>query len=142
VSRSVGVEMTFDVLQPGHVMFASVRFSTQEGVAAFDGHDLDPDWRGQVRPVGRFTSTAWVPAHLLAEGTYLIGAGVSTRHPYAMHFFSQESVACRVIDPLDGTTARGDWDGHFPGVVRPLLKWSTTFAAIAPHAPLEEHNRY
>jgi lipopolysaccharide transport system ATP-binding protein len=135
ISRPVGVEMVFDVLQPGRVMFASFRFSTQEGLCAFDGHDLDPEWRGRPRPVGRFTSTAWVPGHLLAEGTYLIGAGVSTRNPYVVHFFEADAVACRTIDPLDGTGARGDWDGHFPGVVRPLLKWDTTFAPVGADRP-------
>ena len=59
ISQPVGVEMVFDVLQPGRVMFPSIRFSTQEGLCAFDAHDLDPDWRGRPRPVGRFTSTAW-----------------------------------------------------------------------------------
>jgi lipopolysaccharide transport system ATP-binding protein len=135
ISQPVSVEIVFDVLQPGHVMFTSCRFSTQEGVCAFDAHDLDPEWRGRPRPVGRFTSTARVPGHLLAEGTYLIGAGLSTRHPYAVHFFSADAVACRVIDTLDGSGARGDWDGHFPGVVRPLLSWSTTFLPAASGEP-------
>lgn len=135
ISQPFGVEMVFDVLQPGRVLFPSFRFSTQEGVCAFDAHDLDPDWRGRPRPVGRFTSTAWLPGHLLAEGTYLIGAGVSTRNPYAVHFFEPDAVACRTLEPIDGSGARGDWDGHFPGVVRPLLRWSTTFTLPASGQP-------
>ena len=127
ISQPVGVEMVFDVLQPGHVMFSSCQFSTAEGVCAFDSHDLHPDWRRRARPVGRFTSTAWVPGHLFAEGTYLISVGLTTRDPYADHLFAQHAVACRIIDPHDGTGARGDWVGNLPGVVRPLLKWSTTF---------------
>jgi lipopolysaccharide transport system ATP-binding protein len=132
ISQPVGVEMLFEVLQPGHVMFASCQFSTPEGLCAFDSHDLHPDWRTRPRPVGRFTSTVWVPGHLLAEGTYLVTAGLSTIDPYAVHFFAQYTVACRIIDPHDGTGARGDWVGNLQGIVRPLLEWETTFDPAEP----------
>jgi lipopolysaccharide transport system ATP-binding protein len=33
-----------------------------------------------------------------------------------------------VIDSLDGDSARGDYAGHMPGVIRPLLNWTTSFA--------------
>lgn len=141
ISQPIGVEMVVDVLQPGRVMFSSFRFSTQDGLLAFDGHDLDPEWRGRPRPVGRFTSIAWLPRHLLAEGTYLIGAGLSTRNPYAVHFFEPDTVVCRTLEAADGSGARGDWDGHFPGVVRPLLKWSTTFSPVGSAPPSDASSR-
>ena len=30
-----------------------------------------------------------------------------------------------VTDSLEGDSARGDWTGHMPGVMRPMLKWTT-----------------
>jgi hypothetical protein len=33
------------------------------------------------------------------------------------------------VDSLTGETARGDYAGGIPGVVRPLLKWSTEYSA-------------
>ena len=30
-----------------------------------------------------------------------------------------------VKDSLEGDSARGDWTGHMPGVVRPMLRWTT-----------------
>jgi len=41
-----------------------------------------------------------------------------------MHFFEFDAVAFQVVDSLDGDSARGDFGGSIPGVVRPLLKWT------------------
>jgi len=45
--------------------------------------------------------------------------------PVVIHFYERDAVAFQVIDSLDGDSARGDYAGPFPGVVRPLLKWNT-----------------
>jgi lipopolysaccharide transport system ATP-binding protein len=136
IREPVGIEIVFDVLKPGHVFLAACRVATHEGVCAFDAHDCEPTWRGRARPVGRYTSTAWVPGNLLSDGTHLVGASLSTRDPYVVHFFEQDTIAFRVVDTLDGDSARGDWDGHFPGIVRPLLRWTTDYEAVSPNRPL------
>jgi lipopolysaccharide transport system ATP-binding protein len=50
--------------------------------------------------------------------------------PVTVHYFERDAVAFQVIDSLDGNSARGDYAGPMPGVVRPLLKWSTTHEPI------------
>jgi lipopolysaccharide transport system ATP-binding protein len=126
VRHTVGVEMTFDVLAPGHVLVPSYVFYTQTGACVFSVQDLDPDWRRRPRSVERFTSTAWVPPNLLAEGALLVAAGMSSYDPFRIHFYVRDAVAFNVSDPGMGDSARGDWDGSVPGLVRPLLKWTTT----------------
>ena len=37
------------------------------------------------------------------------------------------AVAFTVVDGLTGDSARGDFAGLLPGVVRPLLRWTTAF---------------
>jgi lipopolysaccharide transport system ATP-binding protein len=39
-------------------------------------------------------------------------------------------VAFQVVDSLDGNSARGDYAGPVPGIVRPLLQWTSEFV---PH---------
>jgi len=39
-------------------------------------------------------------------------------------------VAFQVVDTDEGNTARGDYVGPMPGVVRPLLEWSHQSEAI------------
>jgi len=89
--------------------------------------DLSPEWRRRPRPVGRFVSTAWIPGNFLSEGSLIVQAAISTMDPVVVHFDERDAVAFQVIDSLDGDSARGDYAGSVPGVVRPLLRWTTRF---------------
>jgi lipopolysaccharide transport system ATP-binding protein len=134
IRRPVGLEMVFDVLQPGHVLVPHFLLTAQATIVAFTTLDLDPEWRGRPRPVGRFISTAWVPGNLLAEGVILVNVGLRGFDPPVLHFFQNDIVAFQVVDTAEGDSARGDWDGGIMGVVRPLLKWTTDFQHALPDA--------
>jgi lipopolysaccharide transport system ATP-binding protein len=41
----------------------------------------------------------------------------------------------QVVDSMDGVSARGDYMGHIPGVVRPMLKWTTQHLADRESMP-------
>jgi homopolymeric O-antigen transport system ATP-binding protein len=125
IRRPVGVEMEFEVLKGGHVLVPNYHFTNEQGVLAFIVHDHDAMRRRGPRPAGRYVSTAWIPGNFLAEGTLIVGAAISTYDPAAVHFFERDAVAFQVIDSLDGDSARGDYAGPLPGVVRPLLHWTS-----------------
>jgi len=126
VRQPLGIEMVFDMLVPGHVVMPSLMFYTRSGTCVFSAQDLDPEWRRRPRPAGRFTTTAWIPPNLLAEGALLVSCGLSSIKPLEVHYFVRDAVAFNVTDPAEGDSARGDWDGSIPGVIRPLLKWDTS----------------
>lgn len=125
IRRPVGIEMEFDVLKPGYVLSPNYHFNNEEGVLMFIASDKDPAWRKTPRPVGVFASTAWIPGNFLSEGTVIVGAAISNMDPVTIHFFERDAVGFQVIDSLDGQSARGDYAGPFPGVVRPMLRWTT-----------------
>lgn len=127
IRRPVGVEMEFDVLEAGHVLVPNYHFINQEGVCVFIASEHDANWQRRPRPVGNFLSTAWIPGNLLAEGTLIIGAAISTMDPVRVHFFERDIVAFHIVDSLDGNSARGDYAGPMPGIVRPLLHWTSQF---------------
>ncbi|MCL4552153.1 MAG: ABC transporter ATP-binding protein, partial [Candidatus Marsarchaeota archaeon] len=127
IRRPIGVEMEFDVLKPGHVLVPNCHFFNEEGLYLFVTSDLDPEWRRRPRPSGRFSSTAWIPSNFLTEGSLVVGTAVSTMDPVIVHFYERDAVAFQVIDSLDGDSARGDFAGAVPGVIRPLLQWTTQF---------------
>jgi lipopolysaccharide transport system ATP-binding protein len=128
ISRPVGIEIQYEVLEAGHVLVPNLHFRTPEGAYAFVALDHDPQWKRKPRPTGYFVSTAWIPGNLLSEGTLIVGAAISTMDPVRTHFFEPDAVAFQVIDRLDGDTARGDYGGPLPGPVRPILKWTTRCA--------------
>jgi lipopolysaccharide transport system ATP-binding protein len=127
IRRPIAIEMVYEVLEPGYVLWPYVSFYNEGGLCSFISLNLDPEWRGRPRPLGRYVSTAWVPGNFLAEGVLLLGAGVCSYQPFRIHFYDRDAVAFHVADSHDGDSARGDWEGDFPGVVRPLLKWTNVF---------------
>jgi lipopolysaccharide transport system ATP-binding protein len=127
IRRKVGIEMEYEVLKPGYKLMPAVCLYNEEGVRLFDSLEHDPAWRGRVRPPGRYRSTAWIPGNYLAEGTMFVNVGIDTAEPEIEQFYERQAVAFIVIDSCEGDSARGDFAGPLPGVVRPLLNWSTVF---------------
>jgi lipopolysaccharide transport system ATP-binding protein len=124
----VGIEMEYEVIKPGFILNPNYHFYNEEGVCVFVVGDFDPAWQRKLRQKGRYISTAWIPGNLLSEGTLLVGAAISTINPATVHFYERNVVAFHVVDSFSGDSARGDYMGSIPGVVRPLLRWTTQFS--------------
>lgn len=122
----IGVEMQYEVLKPGFVLAPIFHFFNEEGVFVFVTFDSDPTWKTAPRPKGLYTSTAWIPGNFLSEGTLIVSAAISTLEPTTVHFYERDVVAFQVVDSMEGDAARREYLGNMPGVVRPLLKWTTS----------------
>lgn len=121
------VEMAYDVLEPGYKLLPHFHFVNEEGIKLFIANDLDPEWRGKERPSGRYISKAEVPGNLLAEGMVFVQVSMMTLEPIIQQFLEPDAVAFHVVDSLEGDSARGDYAGTMPGLVRPLLEWNTQY---------------
>jgi lipopolysaccharide transport system ATP-binding protein len=129
IRKPVGIEMEYRVLERGHILSLNFHFYNEQGLHVFFAGDSDSGWRGKPRPEGRYLSTAWIPGNLLSEGTLFVAATIVTLDPVTIHFFERDAVGFQVIDSLEGDSARGDYAGSIPGVIRPLLRWTTQFTA-------------
>ena len=128
IRQPVGFEMVYEVLEEGHILDPVYHVYNESGTCLFATLNLEPEWRGRVRPRGRYTSVAWVPANFFAECAVLVTAAISSHRPhFKVRAYEPNAVAFHVRDSQNGDSARGDYDGTFPGVVRPLLTWNTTF---------------
>jgi lipopolysaccharide transport system ATP-binding protein len=126
IRQPFGLEMEYDVLRPGFLLLPYFNLHNQESVFELEAVDVDQAWRGRARPRGRYTSTAWVPGNLLADGVHFVSAGLTAMDPDITEFHERDAVAFHLIDSLSGDSARGDWMGPLGGAaVRPLLDWST-----------------
>jgi lipopolysaccharide transport system ATP-binding protein len=135
IRQPVGIEMTYDVLKPGYCLMPRYDLFNESGLCIFSTLGLEPEWRSRPRPIGRLVSVAWIPGNYLAEGTLLVSGRVFSPDPVKNHFFGRDLVAFQVVDSLDGDAARGDWEGSLPGVVRPLLEWTTIPVEMADGYP-------
>jgi lipopolysaccharide transport system ATP-binding protein len=128
VKSKIGLEMTYDVIESGHVLLPHYYVFNEDGTTVFGTLDQDPQWYRKPRNVGRYKSTAWIPSNTLADGTFFVTCSLITRHPDTTQFDVNQIIAFRVIDAGGEGTARGDWSGQMPGVMRPLLDWTTDYA--------------
>ena len=128
IRRPIFLEMEYEVLQPGYLLQPNFTvWNAEEAVVAFAGVDLDPEWLDRKRPVGLYVTRARIPGNLLAEGMFTVDACMSTKRPVKAQFNADAAMAFHVVDPMDGTTARGDWAGRMDGVMRPKLEWATEY---------------
>lgn len=135
IQRPFKIEFEYEILQPGYALRIYYHVINEEGVEVCGPFDNDPAWRGKRRPVGRYVSTSWIPGNLLSEGILYIGPSIRTINPEIRRLRVNEAVAFQVVDRMDGNGARGDFGEDISGVVRPLLKWETSFSQNHKQAP-------
>jgi lipopolysaccharide transport system ATP-binding protein len=135
IRKPFGIDLTYEVLEKGHALVPMVEFYNDEGTELFSTHDTNEEWRRQERPPAIYTSTVWVPGNLLAEGSLIGHVSVMSHFPATvLHAYERNAVAFQVVDSPSGDSARGDYVGPMPGVMRPLLHWTTTENVTAGNA--------
>lgn len=125
IRKPVVIEMTYRVLAGGKVLIPNLHFFNEQGICIFVSHDWFSGWRDRPRNAGVYVSRVTIPGNFLSEGWIYVGAAVSTYKPLTVHFAEWDAVTFNVIDTMDGDSARGDYAGVLPGVVRPVLEWET-----------------
>ncbi len=126
IRKPFRIEVTFDVLSSGSTALPVVELRNEEGTEIFSTHDTGDEWRRAERPAGRYTSAVQIPGNLLAEGSLVAHVSLMSHFPSTtLHAREANAVAFQVFDDEGAGTARGDYVGPMPGVVRPLLEWTT-----------------
>jgi lipopolysaccharide transport system ATP-binding protein len=134
VRRPVAVEMQYDVLEPGLVLVPSYQFFNRQGTCLFVSSN--PKLSSRPSAVGRYTSTCWIPGNFLAEGSVLVSAVIGSVEPPVVHAFAHQAVAFEVTISLGDDVLRAGYDGPYPGMVRPLLDWTTDVSTLPANAAL------
>jgi lipopolysaccharide transport system ATP-binding protein len=124
ITQPIGVTMEYEVLEEGHIFTHGVNVSNEQGTNIFNSHDVVSPIRNSPRAKGMYSATMWIPGNLLSEGTVILGVALLRPEPFKIHVHEQDVVAFNVADNIDGLSARGSYVGGFPGVVRPLLRWT------------------
>lgn len=127
IRRPLAVEITYEVLRDKTVLSPSFHLYDEGGTCIFVSLDQDKDWQDKIRESGIYTSRALIPGNLLAEGGIFVTVVIATHQPLYVHVAESEVVTFRVVDQIEGDSARGQYAGKMPGLVRPILKWETEF---------------
>jgi lipopolysaccharide transport system ATP-binding protein len=118
-------EMEYEVLESGHMLLPHFGLINELGQCAFISIERDPAWQGRSRPIGNYVSRAVIPGNFLSEGMMYISCHCMALNPDSWQFSERKIIAFHVADSIDGDSARGDYVKQMPGVVRPILEWTT-----------------
>lgn len=119
------IEIDYEALQSTLEAHCYLELHSEDGTCVFACNDsTDPATRAPRSP-GRYRASVEIPGNTFAEGMYSVDVGMSTFEPATVHFMERGAMAFQVNEPGDGSTARGTYMGVLPGVLRPLLPWST-----------------
>jgi len=116
------IEIEYWNLVPDSRLHVTLHLYNEQGVVAFSTFPTnEAKWHGRPFPRGLFRSACRIPEHLLNSGLHRVlvlvvkdGRSVIYRH--------EDAVSFEVVDTL---TRQGAWYGKEPGVVQPLLGWTT-----------------
>jgi lipopolysaccharide transport system ATP-binding protein len=124
----VEIEIDYWCLSREERIVVSIHFVNEEGTILFCSNDWNDDsWWSTPRRHGLVRARCSVPPHFLAEGRINILAALCTYNPDAVHALEQDAVSFQVIEDPDSRTARGEYAGVWPGVLRPRLKWKADY---------------
>ena len=127
IRRPIDVQVEFEVFKAGRIFVPGFYLHNEEDTLVFAVHDRDPQWQRQERPAGLYCSSVRIPSNFLSEGALALSVTIMTESPFCLHAHVHRAIGFSVDDSGAGDTARGDFQGRWPGVVRPMLEWKTDF---------------
>jgi lipopolysaccharide transport system ATP-binding protein len=125
IRKPIAIDIDYEVLQEKHVLHPSVNVHAEDGTMAFVTNDSHDPSNRKPRPPGRYRATVSIPGNFLGESMYSLDVAVQTYEPHILHAWDAGALMFQVNDPAEGDSSRGTHGGAFPGVVRPMLPWST-----------------
>lgn len=123
VTEAIGITFSFRVMIDDLVFTHGCNLFNEEGVNILNSHDIISGMSNKTHSKGDYSVTVWIPSNFLAEGVIDVGLAILTQIPFKIHIHEHNVLTFKVVDRLSGKSARGEYLGNFPGVVRPILKW-------------------
>jgi lipopolysaccharide transport system ATP-binding protein len=125
VQSPVDIRISYRVLKNGKVLIPNLHFFREDGTLIFISHDWYSGWRTKPKHPGRYQTTFTVPGNFFSEGRVTVKVAMGTYQPYEAHFEEPEVIAFTVVESTKDGTSRGDYAGHLPGIIRPLINSRT-----------------
>jgi lipopolysaccharide transport system ATP-binding protein len=125
VVDTIGITIEFSVKSETNLFIPAISVLNDKELDVFHSHDVDSENYKSFWKKGNYKSTVWIPKNLLSEGNYIIGLGMLAHLPFHVYYHQKELLRIKFSDLIKGDSARGLYNGEFPGVFRPKLIWET-----------------
>ncbi len=124
VRQQLGVEICFEILQPGKIVLPEFQLANAVGDILFTSIENRTVWVHTPRETGLHTSIGWVDRNTINEGRYSVNVSLSSPAPRTTYLTEKEALYFQVIDPLEGDSTRSDYGLAPPGCISPRLHWT------------------
>jgi lipopolysaccharide transport system ATP-binding protein len=125
--HDMGIQMTFDVLEPDQILNPYFTVISETGIDLFSTIDENQRFETEPRQPGRYIMTAKVPGGLLTEGTHYVRVVMRSFKDKYQPFSERDVISFNVVEDEKRWQGSGWWEGRPGGVIRPQLKWTTEF---------------
>ena len=123
ITNFITIQFTYEILEEGNTFTHGFNLFNNENIHILSSHDKKSLTLEQAPAKGIYSKKIIIPGNLLAEGTYSCSFAIMRYNPFVVEFHEMDIVGFNVIDEFGGDTARGNYNGNFPGIVRPILNW-------------------
>ena len=128
ITKPLDILIKYSVLKDDSMARPFLLCYNDEGVCLFTSTDYFSHWYGKPKAKGTYVSRMTIPENYLAEGNIVVSVGMGTGAGDGTIFFIENSVlSFTVVDLMSGSSARKNNTGAYPGVIRPILEWDTSF---------------
>lgn len=128
-SQVIGLQLSYDVLEPQQVLSPFFTLVSDAGVELFSTADPDPTSIQVPRQPGRYISTVWMPANFLADGCHYVSVVMRSMNKQYRPFVERDCITFTVVDDSEHVLGASWWEGRLSGVIRPDLDWTTEYVA-------------
>jgi len=119
----VKIEFTYQIFREGELFTHGFNLYNVENVHILSSHDKNSSTLKQALRIGKYKTAIIIPGNLLAEGSYSCSFAIMRYSPFHIEFHEMNTVGFNIIDEFGGQTVRGNYSGHYPGLIRPELEW-------------------
>lgn len=126
IQEPITFQMDYEIVNAGKRLSPGFMLYNEDGAIVFSSFDVSSEFvYGQDTDfIGMRSAICTIPGNLLAEGMYTMTVGITAiLDSNSPEFWVSDALHFRIVDPMDGNSARGVYGGDFLGVVRPKLDW-------------------
>ncbi|MBQ0908415.1 ATP-binding cassette domain-containing protein [Flavobacterium sp. F-328] len=123
IADDINIEFTYDILKENELFTHGFNLFNIENIHILSSHDKRSLTLSEALPIGRYKKSVIIPGNLLAEGSYTCSFAIMRYNPFFVEFHEMNIVGFNIIDEFGDKTVRGNYFGHFPGIIRPELTW-------------------
>ena len=117
----IEITICYEVLKDGYKPLVNLHFISERGEYVFAS--IDNSFNFEKIHKGVYYTTLKIPPYFFSNINYIVDVHLTTMAPQITHYLAKEAFILPVVDSYDLDIRHG-YNGIFPGVIRPLFKWT------------------